>query len=795
MAKTTLPVSGMTCAACSARIEKGLAKMEGVTRAEVNLLAEKATIEYDPAVTGQNAFIQKIRKLGYDVPDEKADFLIGGMSCAACAARIEKGLLKTEGVVAASVNLAAETASVTYRPTEIDAQRIMAVIGRLGYQAKPRGRNNQGDETSSELKSRRRMLILSAVLSIPFLAMMAAELLRLPFPAFFHTFLPQFLLATPVQFVAGFTFYRGAYYALRGGSANMDVLVALGTSAAYFYSIWLAVRGGHQGLYFEVSAMLITLILLGKYLESMAKGRTSDAIRKLMGLQARTARVIRDGTEMEVPVDQVVVGDQVLIRPGERIPVDGVVLEGTSAVDEAMLTGESLPADKTKGDTVTGATVNKNGVLRVEARRVGSDTVLAQIVRVVEEAQTSKAPIQRLADVVAGYFVPAVVTIALLTFLIWYFWARPGDFSHALLTATAVLVIACPCAMGLATPTSIMVGTGRGAQMGVLIRGGEHLEKAHQVNAVVLDKTGTLTRGELQVTDFIPAPGFADRADELRQIAAAVERLSEHPVAQAIVRESGGGTLAAGLPTEGFEAVPGKGLKALVGDQRILLGTLRFLAESGAATSELDAIAAGLEGAGKTTVLMAVNEQTAAVYGVADTVKEHSAEAVQALKEMGIEVWMITGDNRRTAEAIAGAVGIEHVLAEVLPQDKAEKVKALMAEGRVVAMAGDGINDAPALATADVGIAMGTGTDVAMEAADITLMRGDLRMIADSIRLSRTTIKNIKQNLFWAFFYNIIGIPIAALGLLSPVFAGAAMALSSVSVVTNALRLKRMKLV
>lgn len=575
----------------------------------------------------------------------------------------------------------------------------------------------------------------------------------------------------------------------------MDVLVALGTSAAYFYSLIIGLIDPHAHLYFEASAVLITLILLGKYLESMAKGRTSEAIRKLMGLQPKTARVIRDGQEQEVNISEVAVGDLVVVRPGERIPVDGVVKEGYSSVDESMLTGESVPVDKQVGDLVTGATVNKYGSIKFEATQVGRDTVLAQIIRVVQEAQGSKAPIQRLADVVAGYFVPAVVVIALGTFALWFWVLDAGNLSRALINATAVLVIACPCAMGLATPTSIMVGTGRGAENGILIRGGEHLERAHRVNTVVLDKTGTITRGELEITDIITAEEFSGRKEKLLEWAAAAEKLSEHPVAEAIVQGVLNRLPGLSLPDpQEFSAVPGKGVKAVIDDRVIFLGNRRYLQEQEVNVESLLPALERLESEGKTTILMAVDQSPAAVLGVADTVKEHAAEAVQELKRIGIDVWMLTGDNKRTATAIAQQVGIEHVMAEVLPEEKADQVKMLRDKGLIVAMVGDGINDAPALATADVGIAMGTGTDIAMEAADITLIGGDLRAIATAVKLSKATLRNIKQNLFWAFFYNMIGIPVAAAGFLSPVVAGGAMALSSVFVVSNALRLKRVRL-
>jgi Cu+-exporting ATPase len=598
------------------------------------------------------------------------------------------------------------------------------------------------------------------------------------------------VLATPVQFIAGWQFYRGAYQNLKHGTANMDVLVALGTSAAYFFSVANTFfTAGH--VYYETATVIITLIILGRLLEARAKGRTSEAIKKLMGLQAKTARVIREGKEMDIPVEEVQVGDIVVVRPGEKIPVDGEIVEGSSSVDESMLTGESIPVDKNIGDEVIGATINKQGVLKFKATKVGAETALAQIIKIVEEAQGSKAPIQRFADVISSYFVPAVVGIAVITFFAWYFWAAPGDIARALINTTAVLVIACPCALGLATPTSIMVGTGRGAENGILIKGGEHLEKAYRIDTVVLDKTGTITKGEPEVTDIIVTDSSLDE-NNLLQLAASVENNSEHPLGEAIVKAAKTRDLELSETGE-FEAIAGHGVKSTIEGRKVLLGNRKLLEENGISFQKFNNQINKLENEGKTAILVAVDDQSAGIIAVADTVKETSAEAIAALKEINIEPVMITGDNKRTAKAIAHQVGIkpQNVLAEVLPEDKANEVNQLRKQGKIVAMVGDGINDAPALASADVGIAIGTGTDVAMEAADITLMRGDLRGIAASIKLSRATMRNIKQNLFWALIYNSLGIPVAALGYLSPILAGAAMAFSSVSVVTNALRLRR----
>ncbi|MCC2686909.1 MAG: copper/silver-translocating P-type ATPase [Paenibacillaceae bacterium] len=731
---------------------------------------------------------------------QQADLQITGMTCAACANRIEKGLSRMSGVKQANVNLALESARVQYSSTEATLADLIGKVEQLGYKAElkadPAG---QKEHRQQEIARQKRKLIASAVLSFPLLWAMVAH-----FSFTSWIYLPdilmnpwvQLILATPVQFVIGRQFYVGAFKALRNKSANMDVLVALGTSAAYFYSLyltlqWYAGNSMHTPeMYYETSAILITLIILGKMFEALAKGRTSEAIKTLMGLQAKTALVIRDGEEMQVAVDQVLVGDVVMVKPGEKIPVDGVVEEGGSAVDESMLTGESVPVEKKAGDPVIGATVNSNGRLLIRATKVGKETALAQIIKVVEEAQGSKAPIQRVADRISGIFVPIVVAVAVVTFLVCYFAVDSGNFAGALEKAIAVLVIACPCALGLATPTSIMAGSGRAAEFGILFKGGEHLESAHRIQTIVLDKTGTITKGKPELTDVRIAGGWDE--SEVLGLVAAAERNSEHPLAEAIVAGIIGKGVAVGQ-TEQFEAIPGYGIRAVGAGRAVAVGTRKLLEQDGVDFGEADGWMDEFESSGKTAMLIAVDGRFAGVVAVADTVKDTSREAVQRLRRMGIEVAMITGDNRRTAEAIAEQVGIERVLAEVLPEGKAAEVKKLQAEGRVVAMVGDGINDAPALATADVGIAIGTGTDVAMEAADVTLMRGDLNGIADAMEMSKKTMANIKQNLFWALGYNTLGIPIAAVGLLAPWIAGAAMALSSVSVVLNALRLQRVK--
>jgi Cu+-exporting ATPase len=788
----TFKIGGMTCAVCANRIEKGLTKLAGVEKAVVNFAAEKATVTYDPAQVSVADIGAKIENLGYQVIKEKANFKITGMSCASCANRIEKGLNKLPGVYSAAVNLAAEKAIIEYNPREITLEQMKAKVDALGFKAHDltdnKDRNQEKTAKEAEVNHQRFRLILSAVLSFPLLFAMILHFFGIMGDVghFLNNPYLQLVLATPVQFVAGWQFYRGAYAALRNGSSNMDVLVALGTSAAYFYSIANVLRGIPE-LYFETSAILITLIILGKLLEATAKGHTSEAIKALMGLQAKTARVVRDGEEVDIMIEAVLVGDIIVVRPGEKVPVDGIIIEGNSAVDESMLTGESLPVDKKAEDTVVGATINKFGTFTFKATKVGKDTALAQIVRIVEEAQGSKAPIQRFADVVSGYFVPTIIGIAILTFLGWYFVVDPGNFSRALINCTSVLVIACPCALGLATPTSIMVGTGKGAESGILIKGAEHLENAHKLTSIVLDKTGTITKGEPDVTDIIPLSNLSE--SELLILAVQAEKKSEHPLAQAIVKFGQTQGIRITDP-DTFTAIPGYGVEAIIDGERILVGTRKLMRENNISIDTLIPQIEGLEEQGKTVMLMSLKENMIGLLAVADTVKEHSANAVAELRELGIDVWMITGDNERTARAIAGQVGIEHVMFEVLPEHKAQKVESLRKEGKVVAMVGDGINDAPALATADVGFAIGTGTDVAIEAADITLMGGDLRGIVAAIKLSKATMANIKQNLFWALIYNSLGIPVAVAGYLSPVVAGAAMAFSSVSVVMNALRLK-----
>lgn len=718
------------------------------------------------------------------------------MTCAACSARVEKKLDSLEGVKAANVNLGTEKATVEYLPEQITVADLIKAVRSVGYEAEiveDISRDQEMEEKEAEIQNLRILLVISIALSLPLLLSMLLSILGWDWAgtAWLHNQYFQLIIATPIQFLIGARFYQQSYYALRSGSANMDVLIAMGTSAAYFFSLYNVFfeevgLGMMKSLYFETSAIIITLVLLGKYFEAVAKGKTSEAIRKLAALQAKTARVVREGVEVDIPIEEVEIGDIVIVRPGEKVPVDGRIVEGHSSLDESMLTGESIPVDKQIGDMVFGATINKFGTFKLEATRIGKETALAQIIKMVEDAQGSKAPIQKIADQVAGVFVPTVLAIAAVTFVIWYLLGQ--GINQALLSAVAVLVIACPCALGLATPTAIMVGTGKGAENGILIKGGEHLEAAYKLNAVVVDKTGTITKGIPELTDVLSLGDL--EPDDILQLASIAEKRSEHPLGVAIAARAIEvfGQLS---EPDSFEAIPGRGVQAVVDGKTVYVGTRRLMREKGIDIEGLESRITELEDQGKTAMLMAVEDKLAGILAVADTVKESSPEAIADLQNMGIEVYMITGDNHRTADAIARQVGIRHVLAEVLPENKAEQVNQLQAEGKIVAMVGDGINDAPALATAHIGMAMGTGTDIAMEAADITLMRGDLRTIPAAIRLSRQTMRKIKQNLFWAFIYNIIGIPIAALGMLNPVIAGAAMAFSSVSVVTNSLTLRR----
>lgn len=805
-----LPITGMTCAACEKNVTRALAKAEGVSEAVVNLATENASVKYDPAITEPSKLIERVQQFGYGVATATVDLPITGMTCAACEKNVTRALKKPIGVLDVSVNLATEKAHVTYIPSAVRRADLIAAVENAGYGVIDTSGMEEVDDAErrareEEIRRQRNLVIIGAIFSIPLVVLSMTRHFLHDVPFLMNTF-PILMndwwvyvfaaMATPVQFILGRQYTIGAYKSLKNGTANMDVLVAIGAWAAYGYSLVVMLnmlfpfsREIKSGEYFESAAVILTLITLGKLLEARAKGRTSEAIKKLMGLTPDTASLLRGDEEVTVKLSEVIVGDRLVVRPGERIPVDGLVEEGRSSVDESMLTGESMPVSKSVGSEVIGGTVNKQGRLIIEAARVGNETALAQIVRLVEQAQGSKAPIQRVADQVSGIFVPIVLVLATLTFLGWYFIGAVG-FTTAMLHAIAVLVIACPCALGLATPTAIMVGTGRGAEMGVLFKNSEALERAHKIKAIVLDKTGTITRGEPSVTDII-AIGMSE--NDLLALAAAAEKGSEHPLAAAIVNKAKelGLSLKA---VQDFEALSGKGIRAVVDGKTILIGSPRFIEEQG-----IDSIANAetvikLQEKARTAVVVTVDGLAAGVIGIADTVKEGSAEAISQLKALGIQTAMLTGDNQRTAEAIAREVGIEQVFAEVLPSEKASTVQALQSEKQVVAMVGDGINDAPALAQADVGIAIGTGTDIAMEASDVTLMSGDLRAVARAIRLSKATMWTIYQNLFWAFIYNIILIPVAMSGALQPMFAAGAMAFSSFFVVTNSLRLRGAKI-
>ncbi|MDG0819407.1 heavy metal translocating P-type ATPase [Staphylococcus equorum] len=789
--KTTLGITGMTCAACANRIEKNLNKINDVD-ATVNVTTEKATVAYNPESTTIDDLTHSIEKTGYGVLTEKAELDVIGMTCAACSNKIEKVLNRDAGVEHANVNLTTENATIAYNPEMTSIDDLIKKIQKIGYDAKPKqAATEKSSQKEQELKHKRTKLIISAILAAPLLLTMFVHLFGMQIPHIFMNPWFQFALATPVQFIIGWQFYVGAYKNLRNGSANMDVLVALGTSAAYFYSLyemikWLNLTNYTPHLYFETSAVLITLILFGKYLETRAKTQTTNALSELLNLQAKEARVLRNREELMIPLNEVVQGDHLIIKPGEKIPVDGKVIKGTTSIDESMLTGESIPIEKVQNDNVIGSTMNKNGSITVEATKVGKDTALASIIKVVEEAQGSKAPIQRLADIISGYFVPIVVGIALLTFIVWITLVQTGQFEPALVAAIAVLVIACPCALGLATPTSIMVGTGKAAENGILFKGGEHIERTHQVNTVVLDKTGTITNGKPVVTDF-------DGDDKVLQLLASAEKGSEHPLAESIVNYAKKNHIPF-LEVAHFEAIPGHGIKATIDGKSLCVGNRKFMIEENIAINSAETQLSRFEQDGKTAMMIAIDSELKGTIAVADTVKASTSEAIQQLHDLDIEVVMLTGDNERTAQAIAKQVGIDTVIAEVLPEEKASKIVELQDQGKTVAMVGDGVNDAPALVQADIGIAIGSGTEVAIEAADVTILGGDLLLIPKAMKASKSTIRNIRQNLFWAFGYNVAGIPIAALGLLAPWVAGAAMALSSVSVVTNALRLKRMKL-
>ena len=830
--KLTLLVEGMTCASCVATVEKALREVPGVSSATVNLATERATVELAPDQVSLDQLTNAVSEIGYGLGIERATLNIGGMTCASCVVTLEKALQEVWGVSAVSVNLATERAVVEYVPGLASIDDIARAVQAAGYSAVPQ-REEAGDgkaelERLSKVKEvgeLRRKFIFAAVGG--FLLLLGSfdgfpwvsSLMDIPYYLFI-----LWAVATPVQFWAGRMFYQIGLGALRHRTANMHTLIALGTTTAYLFSVavvlmdavgsdLLLVPGTERAVYFDTAAIIIALVLLGRFLEARAKGQTSAAIRHLMSLRPSTAQVIRDGQEMEVPVIGVVLGDMVLVRPGERIPVDGQVVEGYSSVDESMITGESMPVEKTVASSLYGATVNKTGFLKFSATRVGKDSMLSQIIRLVEEAQGSRVSIQRMADLVAAYFVPTVIGLALGAFFFWLFLGPAPAFTYAVLTFVAVLIIACPCALGLATPTAIMVGIGKGAERGILIRNGEALERSHKVDSIVLDKTGTLTHGQPSVTDLVSTTG---NERELLRLAASAEIGSEHPLGEAVIRRAREEALSLEAP-KNFQALPGQGIQAEINGSRVLLGNQEFMEIHGLHMDGLDAKAEELSAQGKTVMFVAAEGHLRGMIGVADTLKPEAAATVSQLKQLGLEVIMLTGDSHRTAQAVAKKLAVDRVMAEVLPQGKTSLIKALQEEGKVVAMVGDGINDSPALSQADVGIAMGTGTDVAMESADVVLMRGDLGGLVGVFILSRSTIRVIKQNLFWAFFYNAALIPVAAgmlyplftniggvplslefffgeQGFLNPVLAALAMAFSSVSVVSNSLRLRRLRL-
>ncbi len=804
----TLPVKGMSCASCSARIEKKVGELEGVISAHVNFAAEVASIEFDPQKISADQFPMVIEKLGFEVPRLSKTFPVEGMTCASCVSRVEKKLSSLQGVHAVDVNLATEQVLVDYISALVDFESLRSALEEAGYRLLPeKSVCSSGDEERylkhlSELKLK---LIFSGLTSlmVMFLSMQGESLFNTQLQALNITL---FILATPVQFYCGGQFYRGAFNGLRHGYADMNTLIAVGTSTAYFYSAWVTLLPGLSAsldVYYDTSVMIITLVLLGRWMEARAKHNASSAIKKLMGLQPKTAHVEREGKELEVSVEDLTMGDVVLVRPGEKIPVDGILIEGQSSIDESMLTGESVPVEKKSGDEAIGASLNKTGFFKMRVTRMGKDTVLAQIIQLVKQAQGSKAPVQRLADKIAGIFVPAVIGLALLAFAFWWgfgdsFGPLPTTpFLFALMIFISVMIIACPCALGLATPTAIMVGTGKGAEMGILIKSGEALEQAEKLDTIVFDKTGTLTFGKPEVADVLLSPAAVLNADRLLLLAGSLEKQSEHPLAQAVVMEAKKHNLR--LETvSGFEALPGFGVQGKIENKNVFLGNIKLMQEQKIDFSSMNDDLEKLATQGKTPMLLSVDGKLEGLITTTDKLKPYAKECVHRLKRMGLKVMMVTGDNRKTAQAVAQQLDIDDVISEVLPSGKRDEIRKLMEEGRKVAMVGDGINDAPALAESTVGIALGSGTDVAMEASDITLVTSDLRAVAQAIELSRRTMAKIRQNLFWAFFYNVMGIPIAAgilypfYGvLLKPVFAAVAMSLSSVSVVGNSLLLKR----
>ncbi|MBO0468192.1 copper-translocating P-type ATPase [Enterococcus plantarum] len=815
MEAKTFDIEGMTCASCAQTVEKATAKLAGVSKASVNLATEKLNVEYDESKLSEQDIQKAVSDAGYEALRnvQQRTFDIVGMTCASCAQTVEKAISKLRGVTKASVNLATEKMVVDFDPAVLNSADITKAVSDAGYEAIEQVDSADTVDKDREKKQKHikdmwQRFWLSAVFTVPLLYVAMGHMIGLPLPAFLDpmmhpaTFaMVQLILTIPVLYL-GRSFFTVGFKAFVKGHPNMDSLVALGTSAAVAYSLYgtaMIFAGDPQftmALYYESAGVILTLITLGKYFEAVSKGKTSEAIKKLMGLAPKNARVFRDGQEMEIPVDSVQLDDTIIVRPGEKIPVDGVVIEGSSAIDESMLTGESMPVEKKVGDNVIGASINKNGSFRFKATKVGKDTALSQIIKLVEDAQGSKAPIAKMADKISGVFVPIVMVLSMLAGLAWYFLGQES-WVFALTITISVLVIACPCALGLATPTAIMVGTGKGAENGVLIKSGDALETTHKIQTIVFDKTGTITEGKPKVTDIITTNGMEQ--DELLRLAASAEKGSEHPLGEAIVNGAEESNLAFAA-TEEFNAIPGHGIEVMIEGSRLLLGNKKLMDDRNISLGNLSVTSDQLAEQGKTPMYIAKDGSIAGIIAVADTIKPNSIPAIKKLHQMGIEVAMITGDNKRTAQAIAKQVGINRVLSEVLPEDKANEVMKLQKEGRKVAMVGDGINDAPALAQADIGIAIGSGTDVAMESADIVLMRSDLMDVPTAVELSKATIKNIKENLFWAFAYNTLGIPVA-MGvlylfggpLLNPMIAGAAMSFSSVSVLLNALRLKGFK--
>lgn len=788
MKKLSIKIEGMTCQACSARIEKVLSKQEGIENVYVNSLQGYGNMDVRDDIDTKK-IIDLIEKSGFEVPKEIVKFDIEGMTCQACSARIEKVLSKLP-VEEVSINLLQNRGQVEFYNGLVSEDEILNKIEKAGFKAYIVNENrnkNIIDHDKEELKKLKRDFIISLIFAVPLFLTMFTHM------AGVHTILDngyvQLLLATPVQFFVGYRFYKGAYRSIKGGGANMDVLISMGTSMAYLFSIYQLLSGKNQ-FYFESSTTIITLILLGKLFEKRAKTRTTDAINKLMELQAKEAIVERDNIEMKIPIEDVIIGDIVIVKPGEKIPVDGVIVSGSTSIDESMITGESIPVTKTIGDEVIGSTINKNGFIKFKTTKIGKDTMLSQIVKLVEDAQGAKAPVQRLADKISGIFVPVVLVIALITLVGTYLYT--GEINNAVINAVSVLVIACPCALGLATPTAIMVGTGRGAEEGILIKSGEYLEIAHKMDTIILDKTGTITKGHPTVVDIKNYSQYDNK--KLLSIAASLEKSSEHPLGEAVVEYAKKNNIET-LEVKEFNSITGKGIEGIIDEKKILVGNISLLEENNIKLSNEEILEIeNYQVQGKTPLLISSKDEFLGIITVADEVKETSKEAIEELKNMGIDIYMITGDSEATAKTIGKEIGIENIIAEVLPKDKSSKVKELKEKGHIVGMVGDGINDAPALAESNIGFAIGTGTDIAMEASDITIINGDLLSIAKSIKLSHKTMRTIKQNLFWAFFYNSIGIPVAALGFLNPMIAGAAMAFSSVSVVTNSLRLRRIKL-